>query len=120
MRYPLYVICGLSVLDLVVTLFYMHTVGMYEANPLVRALAETSHPTIAITLLKVASVATGVGLLHVGRRQIAAQVAAWLMTGVLVWVTVQWARYGVVMMDLDWVGMSSLTPLDGDWVGLRG
>ena len=118
-RRLLLVIAGLSVVDLFVTLFYMKTVGMYEANPIVHALAESAHPVAAIALFKLASLAIGVGLLYGFRRRTTAYIGAWLMVGVLTWLTVQWARYGFVMADLDLMTLVSFTDADPDWVRLR-
>jgi hypothetical protein len=94
-------IAGLSAVDLVMTLGFMTTIGMFEMNPIVHALTRTPCPAAAIALFKTLTTALALTVLYALRRRRSAVVAARLMACVLAWLTVQWVRYGTVMSDLD-------------------
>ncbi len=108
-------IAGLSAVDLIVTLYYMNTVGMFEANPIVRHLAQCAHPAWAIALFKALSVMASVTPVSVLRQRATAELGAWAMVGVLVWVTVQWACYA---LTIDAQALAEVGPLDPAWVRL--
>lgn len=112
-------IVALSAVDLVATLHYMGSVGMYESNPLVRLLAESASPYVSISSFKALTVLIGGTLLYRLRHRATAQLAALVVLGVLVWLTVQWARYGVVMADVDPVLLARAARTDGFWVQLQ-
>src|SRR5262245_29041903 len=116
MRELLLALAGLSLVDLVVTLTYMKTLGMYEANPLARLLAQTAAPALAIAVFKVASAGTGILLFYLLRRHASARAMALVMVAVLAWVTLQWARYGAAAGDLPCVAAAA--PPDAGWVQL--
>jgi hypothetical protein len=103
--------------DLVVTLSYMKTTGMYEANPVVTLLTQCACPALAIALLKLVSTSVSVGILHWLRHTGSARLVAWLLLGVLSWLMVHWVRYSLVASAL---GPSSLQNLAGatGWVSL--
>jgi hypothetical protein len=109
----------LSLADLLATLWCMSTVGMYEANPLVRYLAACPYPGLAIGTFKLASVAVSVGLVLPLRRRAAALLGAWIMVAVLAWLTIQWARYGAVMGDPEMLVAAEMVVFDQGWVQLN-
>lgn len=111
MRGLLLAIGGLSLVDLAVTLTYMKTMGLYEANPIVRLLAASASPVFAIVLFKCATVAVAIALLHRLRRFTSARVMAAAMVAVLVWVSVQWVRYGAVTAEVPCMTASAETIL---------
>ena len=107
----------LSLVDLGVTLGYMKTVGMYEANPLVQSLTRCAYPAAAIVLLKLVCTGVSVGILHWLRDTGSARLVAWLLLGVLTWLMVHWVRYGVVISAIGPVSLEGVTGTTG-WVSL--
>lgn len=102
------VIVGLSLLDLVVTLGYMTSTGMYESNPIVRWLVATTESPLAIVGWKALTVGFSVGVLHRLRDHRLAEGAAWGLAVVLAWLTVQWFLYAHAMSGIDPVVLASL------------
>ncbi len=107
----------LSLVDLGVTLGFMTTVGMYEANPLVSLLTRCAYPAAAIVLLKLVSTGVSVGILHWLRDTGSARLVAWLLLGVLAWLMVHWVRYSVVVSAVGPIGLENVTGANG-WVSL--
>jgi hypothetical protein len=111
-------VAALSVVDLVVTLTYMKTVGMYEANPIVHFIAGLGNPLLTISLFKIATVAIGIGLLHTLRRFQSARIAAALMVVVLLALSAQWARYGAQIVAIDVHAHQQHTNSESGWIHL--
>lgn len=119
MRGMLLAIGGLSLVDLAVTLAYMTTLGMYEANPIARLLAATASPVVAIVLFKVLTVGMSLWLFHRLRRFASARAMALVMVAVLVCVTVQWVRYGRAANEFDWmIASAPVAASEPGWVRL--
>ncbi len=81
----------LGVLDLALTIHYMGTIGLPEANPLARLLAEIS-PGLLVAG-KLALVAINAGLLLALVKQRSAEIGAWVSCIVLVALTIHWTNY---------------------------
>jgi len=82
----------MSVADLVITLTYMRSVGMFEANPIARfmvSLGSYGH----LVRYKLFTMALSCGLLYLLRRHRNAELAAWLCAIVLLSLTAHWVRY---------------------------
>lgn len=107
----------LSFVDLLVTLWFMKTTGMHEANPVVRGLALT-HGAAAVAIFKGVTVAVALTPLYALRRRATAHVAAWVMVATLTWLTVQWARYGEVVSDQGYALAMAEIATGSDWVKL--
>ncbi|MHC4947555.1 MAG: DUF5658 family protein [Planctomycetota bacterium] len=109
----------LSLVDAVLTIGFMRTTGMYEANPLVIRLVEWTGSTAVIGLYKAATVGVGVAILYRLRSRLASELAAWFMTAVLVALTCQWVRYTRVVADAPVVWITAdADPAGADWVRL--
>lgn len=83
----------LSLGDLLITLTYLRTTGMVEANPIAAWLIRTTGSTAALVAYKLLTVGVCVGLLHRLRRQVEGEVAAWCAVVILALAAVQWYQY---------------------------
>lgn len=97
----LMVVAVLSLVDLVLTLYFMTGGGMAEGNPLVRWVVEHTQSAMVIAVLKLVTVVFGTGLMYLVRHHRAAEVGAWLSAAVLVWLTVQWGIYASIVSAVD-------------------
>jgi hypothetical protein len=110
----------LSAADLVFTLMFMRTTGLFEQNPLVCMLARATDSPVAIALYKALTVGVAVALLYRLRASRLAEGAAWFSLAVLVSLSIQWLRYSSAMGDLDadtWMQLTQLNP--SRWVCLK-
>ena len=111
----------LSAGDLVLTLGHMSTTGMYEANPLVAALARLTESSLSIANFKALTVLIGVGLLYRLRRHASAELAAWLVAAILVALSIQWNLYTAEIGDLSLMVQLELAGHhDAGWVVFDG
>ena len=110
------VVVVLSVADLIITLGFMGTVGMLEANPIVVHVARWTGSIAAIALCKCLSVSIAVLLLHALRRHPQAELGAWVAVIVLIWLSVQWVRYAGTVAELDLAAMMRFNASDPAWV----
>lgn len=82
----------MSLVDLYITLLYVRSVGMGEANPLARWVIEHFSPAVLITW-KLLTIAIACSIFGIARRTRAAEIGAWVSCAVLVWLTVRWTDY---------------------------
>ena len=82
----------LSLADLYITLMYLHSGGMGEANPLARWIMGHGSPALLVAW-KTATVAVASLLLYRHRRNRTAEFGAWVCLLILVWLTMRWAQY---------------------------
>lgn len=82
----------MSLIDLVVTLNYVTTVGMAEANPLARLVMSYNCPWLLATWKILLCGITG-GLLIATRGHRSSEVGAWVCLGVMIWLMVRWQAY---------------------------
>jgi hypothetical protein len=85
-------IVALSLGDLYMTLTYLKSGGMGEANPVARWVINHGSPGLLV-FWKVATVAVASLILFYARRRASAEVAAWGCCFVLTWLTVRWHSY---------------------------
>ena len=78
--------------DLVLTLTYVQTVGMSEANPLARWLMQFNSVTIVV-LFKFATIALSSGLVLWRRTTRTAEIGAWLCLLVMIMLTIRWVWF---------------------------
>jgi hypothetical protein len=82
----------MSLVDLYITLLYVRSVGMGEANPLARWVIE--HFSIGMLVAwKCLTIVTACSIFAVARRTKAAEFGAWVCCAVLVWLTLRWTAY---------------------------
>lgn len=97
----LLVVVILSAVDLVLTLGFMTTTGLLEQNPIVQWLVATTNSPAALVAWKAVTVGFSVGILHWLRGYRSAELASWLLVGILAWLTLRWADYFEVVSSLD-------------------
>lgn len=78
--------------DLYMTLTFLTTVGMVEANPIARLVMEHQSPAI-IVLWKLATTALGLGILYKLRTRVGAEVGAWVCFIALAALAFHWLGY---------------------------
>ncbi len=115
-RFLLAVVVVLSVVDLVLTVGFMKTTGMAEANPLVRALLGVSNSAVALAVFKTLTVVTPVLIVHRFRRFRPGELAAWVSVAGLCVVVIQWVRYATFVGELDLGVLTQMAAVDADWV----
>ena len=82
----------LSLADLFMTLTFLRTVGMSEANPVARMVMSYGSPTYLV-VWKLASIAVASTVFWLARRRRLAEAGCWVCVAVLVWLTVRWIHY---------------------------
>lgn len=82
----------LSLADLFLTMTYLQSVGMGEANPVARVVMSYNSPALLVAW-KCATVSLAVLIFAVFRHRRSAEVACWLCAIVLVALTAHWMNY---------------------------
>ena len=82
----------MSAVDLYITLLYVRTVGMGEANPLARWMMQHFSSDMLIWW-KLFTVALACAILLAARRVRVGEAGAWICCFVLVWLCVRWMTY---------------------------
>jgi hypothetical protein len=82
----------LSLGDLYMTVEHLTSVGMFEQNPVARAVMGAGS-TLALTLWKLCTVGLGLAILYRARRTAWGEMGAWVCLLALLWLTVRWALY---------------------------
>lgn len=82
----------LGVADLTLTLAYMHTVGLFEGNPLARALAH-SGGSATLAGFKLATIALSSTILIALRAKRSAELGAWVCVLAMFIVSLEWGKY---------------------------
>lgn len=96
-------IMGLA--DLMLTLIYMQTTGMYELNPLARAMVATGG-SAQLVVFKLLTLSLSAGVLYLLRRQRVAEPAAWACAAVMCALSIHWISYNNQLENPDiWHGM---------------
>jgi hypothetical protein len=88
----IFTIVLLSLADLYLTLVYLHSGGMGEANPLARWIMGHGSPTLLI-LWKLATITVASAILYHTRRTRTAEFGAVACVMVLTWLTLRWGHY---------------------------
>ncbi len=89
----------LSLADLYITLLYLHSGGMGEANPVARWVIGFNMPALLV-VWKVATVAVASGILYFYRAQRLGELGAWTCCLILVWLTLRWQTYHAEIPEL--------------------
>lgn len=85
-------VLAMSLVDLHITLLYVRSVGMGEANPLARWVMMHFSPSVLIWW-KLLTVALACAIFVTARRTRIAELGAWVACGLLVWLTIRWMIY---------------------------
>ncbi len=83
----------LSLGDLLITITYLQSTGMLEANPIAGYIIRLTGSVSVLTAYKALTVAICVGLLYRLRRMVEGEVAAWCAVSILAFMSLQWYHY---------------------------
>jgi hypothetical protein len=99
----------LSLGDLMLTVTYLQTIGLWEANPVARFVIEATNSPWALSLLKLLTMLTSVGILYTVRMHARAELASWCALAILIFMSIQWRLYADSLSDPDIVHALCLT-----------
>jgi hypothetical protein len=83
----------LSLGDLLITITYLQSTGMLEANPIAGYIIRVTGSVSILTAYKALTVGICVGLLYRLRRLVEGEVAAWCAVSILAFMSFQWYHY---------------------------
>lgn len=112
-------IAVLSMADLWMTLDHLTQVGMFESNPVARAVMSQGSPML-LAAWKILSVLLAIAFLYVARRRWIGEAATWLAMGVLVWLMVRWAVYSEQLSAISACSLAYVEQIDPNWVTMTG
>jgi len=108
------VLMGLA--DLALTLTFLTSVGMIEANPVARAVMQLNHPGYVV-LWKLATMLVGIGLLFWARRYRGAEVGTWVCFVAMAALSYHWLTYAeVTATEPDYAVMAAVD--DPRWISI--
>ncbi len=83
----------LSLGDLLITITYLQSTGMLEANPIAGLIIRVTGSVSILAAYKALTVGICVGLLYRLRRLVEGEVAAWCAVSILAFMSLQWYHY---------------------------
>jgi hypothetical protein len=109
------VLMGLA--DLSMTLTFVTTVGMVEANPIARLVMQLNHPG-AVVLWKLATMLLGIGVLYWARRHRGAEIGTWVCFVAMAALSFHWLTFAgqVSAMDADYATLAAAD--DPRWISI--
>jgi hypothetical protein len=121
-RRVLLLLAGVALLsagDLAVTLAHMHSIGMFEHNPIVRHLVRATGSGWALVIYKSLTVICALSLLYPLRRRRQGELGAWLGMIMLAGVSVMWWCYARELANLSGAELQGLARLHANWIELH-
>lgn len=89
----------MSVADLVMTVEYATSIGLFESNPVARAVM-SYNSTALLAFWKLASVGLCLWILYRVRHTTSAERGAWVCFAALAWLSVHWTGYNAQMAEI--------------------
>ncbi len=86
-------VVGLSLADLILTLWHLTSRGMVEANPIAAWIITTTGSASLLTVYKLLTVGVCAGLLYRLRAHVEGEIGAWCAVMILVVVFFHWGNY---------------------------
>ena len=83
----------LSLGDLLITITYLQSTGMLEANPIAGLIIRVTGSVSILAAYKALTVGICVGLLYRLRRLVEGEIAAWCAVSILAFMSLQWYHY---------------------------
>ncbi|MHC4413905.1 MAG: DUF5658 family protein [Planctomycetota bacterium] len=108
----------LSLGDLVITLTYLQSTGMLEANPIAGYLIRLTQSVSVLAAYKLLTVSICVTLLYRLRPHVEGEVAAWCAVSILALMSLQWYHYARQVDTLDEVTFAQRGTYGSHWVVL--
>jgi hypothetical protein len=109
----------LSVADLVMTLSYLRTIGMTEANPIAVLVIESTRSALSLTCFKLLTVLVTVLALYRIRGFRTGEVGAWIAVAVLTLLVAQWHIYSSHFAEPENIGLAVAGAYDDVWMRLE-
>lgn len=81
-----------SVADLVMTLKFVTSVGMIEANPIARWIMKSGDAT-TLTIFKMVLTLASLGVIFYFRKKRSAEIAAWVAFGIMLALSLRWFNF---------------------------
>lgn len=107
----------LSLGDLLITITYLRSTGMIEANPIAECLIRLTGSLSVLALYKAVTVGVCVGLLYRLRHHVEGEVAAWCAVAILAVMSFQWHHYTRQFDHAD-VELAHRWALSDEWLRL--
>lgn len=107
----------LGLVDLAFTLTFMRSIGMFEANPVARAMIDLGGASQLINFKLFTIVLSG-GVLYLLRRHPSAELCAWICLAGLVALSIHWTIYTQALISFGTGFDPQLAALDPTWVVL--
>jgi hypothetical protein len=109
------VIMGLA--DLALTLTFVTTIGMVEANPLARLVMQYNEPGLLV-LWKLATMLVGIGVLYWARKNRGAEIGTWVCFMAMAALSVHWLTFTgqVSELESDYAQMAAVD--DPRWISI--
>jgi len=109
------VLMGLA--DLSMTLTFITTVGMIEANPIARLVMELNSPGYVV-LWKLATMLVGIGVLFWARMHRGAEIGTWICFAAMAALSIHWLAFAgqVSSMDSDYATLAAAD--DPRWISI--
>ncbi len=105
----------LSLGDLLITITYLQSTGMLEANPIAGYIIRLTGSVSVLTAYKALTVAICVGLLYRLRRMVEGEVAAWCAVSILAVISFQWYHYAR-QFDDSGLKLARIAASDAGWL----
>jgi hypothetical protein len=93
------VLVGLSIIDLLLTLEYVRTIGMAELNP-IAAWIMRQGSTAGLVAWKIGTVMMAATIIYSIRHRVRGEFAAWVCTLILTVLTAHWINYGLQVHEI--------------------
>jgi type IV secretory pathway VirB2 component (pilin) len=106
----------LSIVDLLITLAHLQSIGMMEANPIAAFLIKATNSALALTVYKFVTVGFCVAVLYKLRRMRSGEVAAWVSVIICAWMCIAWHRYTTNFDDLDALVLAHTGAFGENWL----
>lgn len=108
----------LSVLDLVMTLAYLLTIGMQEANPIAAMVIESTNSALSLTCFKLLTLLIAGWCIFRIRTHTSGEAAAWVCLAILVALSIQWHFYAAHYAEPESLTMVVAGTYDEYWLRL--
>lgn len=108
----------LSLADLALTLTHMRSFGMFEVNPVARAMLAIGGVE-QLVRYKLFTIALSGGILYLLRRDRRAEMCAWLCCAMLVGLSLHWGRYSNNALEIAWTLNQDASQVDARWVRIE-
>jgi len=108
----------LSLADLALTLAHMRSFGMFEVNPVARAMLAIGGVD-QLVRYKLFTIAVSGGILYLLRRDRRAEICAWICCAALAGLSLHWGRYSTHVGEFAQLVSQHTPPTDARWIRIE-